>query len=626
MLCLIAAPVCAESLYVSVDNYPTEAVDRVSSNGTVGLFATLPSDAEYFGEAFDGNGNLYVVGSLGPIQKITPSGTVSLYATIPTSFNTFPFLLDMAFDGNGNLYAADNAANGGNGQIYKITSAAVSIFATVPGGAAGLAFDGSGNLYATGGNEIYKITSAGVVSNFATLPSIPLDLAFDGTGNLFASTEGNISQISKITPAGIVSLFASLPADSNSAAGLAFDAGGNLLVAEEIGTISEIAPNGTVSTFASGIPDATYLAFGPDPVPEPSSFALAGLGILGLIGCVLRRRRQHQYVPILAALLCVAAVSPALAITYTTFDYSGPGALGGDEFGVAGGFRGISDGNVVGNDYTGSPGTPSYQSFIYNGSSYTTLPEPPGISNISALGISGGNIVGQYNDASGTAHGFLYNGSSYTTLDDPKAIPGGETQAWGVSGSTVVGFYFGSDGYHGFLYSSSTYTTLDDPSAPGHDTYSFGISGSNIVGTYVDSSGVIHGFLYNGTNWTTLDDPSAVPNGQTIAQGISGGNIVGTSFDSSSGITHGFLYDGSTYTTLDGPLGTWASSYATGIDGDTIIGGYFDASGEHGFIATVPEPSTFVLAALGFGALVWIARRRSFSDPDRNVSVTCAFL
>jgi hypothetical protein len=316
---------------------------------------------------------------------------------------------------------------------------------------------------------------------------------------------------------------------------------------------------------------------------------------------------------ILAAMLLIATAGPALAITYSTFDYTGPGALGGDEFGVAGGFRGISGGNIVGNYYTGSPETPSYHSFIYDGSSYTTLPEVPGISYVAALGISGSNIVGQYNDSPGTAtaHGFFYDGSTYTTLVDPMTVPGGETSAWGVSKSNVVGFYEGSGGVdHGFLYDGSTYTTLDDPSALGHDTYSFGISGNNIVGTYVDSSGAIHGFLYNGTNWTTLDDPSAVPNGQTIAQGISGGNIVGTSFDSSSGIIHGFLYDGSTYTTLDGPLGTWSSSYATGIDGDTIVGGYYDALGEHGFLATVPEPSTFLLAALGAFGLI-AARRRA---------------
>ncbi len=73
---------------------------------------------------------------------------------------------------------------------------------------------------------------------------------------------------------------------------------------------------------------------------------------------------------VLAALLCAVSASPSLAISYTTFDYPGPGTLGGDEFGIAGGFRGISGGNIVGNYDTGSPGTLSDHSFIDNGSSY----------------------------------------------------------------------------------------------------------------------------------------------------------------------------------------------------------------------------------------------------------------
>jgi hypothetical protein len=85
-----------------------------------------------------------------------------------------------------------------------------------------------------------------------------------------------------------VSLFATLPPD-NGAAGLAFDASGTLFVADNgTGQISQIAPNGTVSVFASDIPGAAYLAFGPDPVPEPSSVALVALGVFELIG---RRRR-----------------------------------------------------------------------------------------------------------------------------------------------------------------------------------------------------------------------------------------------------------------------------------------------------------------------------------------------
>jgi hypothetical protein len=42
----------------------------------------------------------------------------------------------------------------------------------------------------------------------------------------------------------------------------------------------------------------------------------------------------------------------------------------------------------------------------------------------------------------------------------------------------------------------------------------------------------------------------------------------------------------------------------TGIEGDSIAGTYWDASGnKHSFIATIPEPATMALLALGAIAL-----------------------
>ena len=49
-----------------------------------------------------------------------------------------------------------------------------------------------------------------------------------------------------------------------------------------------------------------------------------------------------------------------------------------------------------------------------------------------------------------------------------------------------------------------------------------------------------------------------------------------------------------TYTTID-PTGS-INTYVTGIDGNNIVG-YYEGSGGvyHGFLDTVPEPSTLVL-------------------------------
>jgi hypothetical protein len=100
-------------------------------------------------------------------------------------------------------------------------------------------------------------------------------------------------------------------------------------------------------------------------------------------------------------------------------------------------------------------------------------------------------------DALNNTHGFLYNlgNQSFTTLDDPDAD--NNTSANGISGGNIVGYYEDSQGdYHGFLYNvgNQSYTTFD---APGTDISSNanGIEGSSIVGDFRDSNSDFHGYL-----------------------------------------------------------------------------------------------------------------------------------
>ena len=107
------------------------------------------------------------------------------------------------------------------------------------------------------------------------------------------------------------------------------------------------------------------------------------------------------------------------------------------------------------------------------------------------------------------------------------------------------------------------------------------------------------GVLLN--EYTVIDMPGAIA---TYATGIDGGNIVGRYYDGSA--IHGFSYDGTTYTTLDVPGAT--DTVLFGIDGSNIVGWYSDANGNvHGFLATIPEPTTLSLLAVG---LLMACRRR----------------
>ncbi|UIR57796.1 DUF6443 domain-containing protein [Sphingobacterium sp. SRCM116780] len=143
-----------------------------------------------------------------------------------------------------------------------------------------VAMDAGGNLFVTDqqNHRIRKITPAGVVSTFAgsgtagatngtgTAASFnnPMGLAFDASGNLYVA-DGMNHLIRKITAAGVVSTYAGtgtlglqdgalLSAQFNSPMGLAFDTNGDLYIADRQnhalrkivgGIVSTIAGNGT---------------------------------------------------------------------------------------------------------------------------------------------------------------------------------------------------------------------------------------------------------------------------------------------------------------------------------------------------------------------------------------------
>ena len=141
-----------------------------------------------------------------------------------------------------------------------------------------VAFDASGNLFIADlqNNLIRKVTPAGVISTFAgtgtagttgdggqaTAANIssPGSLAVDASGNLYFADNAN--HVRKVTPGGIISTIAgtgtgaesgdggqATAADLYAPYGLAFDADGNLFIADYSGdTIREITTDGIIHT------------------------------------------------------------------------------------------------------------------------------------------------------------------------------------------------------------------------------------------------------------------------------------------------------------------------------------------------------------------------------------------
>ena len=134
-----------------------------------------------------------------------------------------------------------------------------------PSAPTGIAFDSAHFFYAASAlNTITKYAPNGVgfpfVSGLGTGLSSPYGLAFDAAGNLFVANAGN-NTIQMFTPGGVGSVFAST--GLNSPRGLAFDRNGNLYAANfGNSTIEKFAPDGTPSLFASTGLSAPYgLAF-----------------------------------------------------------------------------------------------------------------------------------------------------------------------------------------------------------------------------------------------------------------------------------------------------------------------------------------------------------------------------
>jgi len=145
----------------------------------------------------------------------------------------------------------------------------------------GVATDSAGNLYFTSGNCVFKLDSSGIMTLVAGNSrsgyagdggtatgaelNYPRGLAFDAGGNLYIADPAN-SVIRKVSPAGIITTFAgngtagfsgdgqaAVSAQLNSPDGVTTDAAGNLYIADTSNArIRKVSAAGIITTIAGG--------------------------------------------------------------------------------------------------------------------------------------------------------------------------------------------------------------------------------------------------------------------------------------------------------------------------------------------------------------------------------------
>jgi hypothetical protein len=289
-----AGSASAQNLYVDTWYFPG-AINVVPPGGGSSTVLYSGGLGEPMQIAFDSSGNLYVPDEFGhDIYKFTPNGTKTTFA--PSAGQA----IGLAVSGWGTIYGTDYA--GGNLYAYD-SSGHQTLVTSGLIDPTGLAFDAAGDLFYasyTGNGSIYEFKNNNGTLNinptlYATGLANPYSLAFDTAGDMYVTYQGanpgqSFGGVVEIAPGDASQT--TLVTGLNQPSFIALDASGNFYVDEvSLNDVFKYAPNGTSPELYATVTGATGLAFQGMalPVPEPSTWALAGLGAAALL--VYRRRR-----------------------------------------------------------------------------------------------------------------------------------------------------------------------------------------------------------------------------------------------------------------------------------------------------------------------------------------------
>lgn len=254
--------------------------------------------------------------------------------------------------------------------------------------------------------------------------------------------------------------------------------------------------------------------------------------------------------------------------------------------------------------------------------------QPPFTDSL-ALAVSGGQQVGwasRTTAAGETIHALLWSGTAASAVD---LTPAGFTYAYatGISGGQQVGYGLApsltTNQWHALLWSGNAASCADLNPVGFDSSLALAISSNQQVGEgwQVGSPYNQHALLWSGTTASAVDlNPVGFSYSQ--ARGVADGQQVGWGYGSSTeNNTNALLWSGSAASVVNlqnflPSAFTSSAAYAIDSNGD-IVGSAVDGNGNiHAILwtpATVPEPNTFALVALGFGLVLGRRRRKHLS-------------
>lgn len=223
---------------------------------------------------------------------------------------------------------------------------------------------------------------------------------------------------------------------------------------------------------------------------------------------------------------------------------------------------------------------------------YETIDVPGAIFTNASSTNARGDVVGRWTDGSGHHHAYLRRANGQLIRFDPPSpcvvsSGGNQTVPHGIDDAgDIVGRCFDSGGKElGWLWShDGTFTILDDPAFQTTDAWMVTNEGV-VVGDYSDASGFVHGYVWTSSGgFVTLD----FPGDQTGLRAMNArGDVTGIYSSTGPGArTHGFLLRDGVFTTVDYPDSADGGGTLIISDPGLFVGGFFDAGGEHGFMAT----------------------------------------